>query len=151
MNTNFPDFSSSQQDQFDFTPYATEQPTTPQPKTSEMERFWTITGNWGEFGLYFGLGLCGSLIVRAIPALAPSGVIVSPAVVISLGLMAVFGPEEGRLKGSVILVALAAAMLAGNWDAWLAWVITNAWKITGLVLISAGIAGHFFTGGKRNV
>lgn len=147
-NTNFPDFSSYEQD-LDFSPAPTQQPTAPQPKTSEMERFWAIAGNWGEFGLYFGLGLCGSLIVRAIPALAPSGVIVSPAVVISLALMAVFGPEEGRLKGSVILVALAAAMLAGNWDAWLAWVITNAWKITGLVLISAGIAGYF-TGGKRN-
>jgi hypothetical protein len=42
------------------------------PEVTNIERFWNLTGNWGEFGSYFGAGLSASLIVRAIPALIPS-------------------------------------------------------------------------------
>jgi len=55
------------------------------PEVTNIERFWTLTGNWGEFGSYFGAGLSVSLIVRAIPALIPAAVILIPAA--SLGLL----------------------------------------------------------------
>jgi hypothetical protein len=31
------------------------------PEITNIERFWTLTGNWGEFGSYFGAGLSASL------------------------------------------------------------------------------------------
>jgi hypothetical protein len=51
------------------------------PEVTNIERFWMLTGNWGEFGSYFGVGLSASLIVRAIPALIPAAVILIPAAV----------------------------------------------------------------------
>ena len=62
------------------------------PEVTNIERFWMLTGNWGEFGSYFGAGLSASLIVRAIPALIPAWVILIPAAglglaVFSLSLM----------------------------------------------------------------
>ena len=152
-NTNFPEFSSYQQDQFDFTSYVpTEQPTTPQIKTSEMERFWTATGNWGEFGLYFGLGLSASLIVRAIPVLIPSAVILVPTVGVGLALMGAIAPTDNRTRYQVLLVALFAAIIGGNWDGWMAWLAANAWKI-GLTLSLIGVGLYFVPtlGGKKNV
>lgn len=146
-STNFPDFSSYDQG-LDFTPYATP----PQPKTSEMERFWTATGNWGEFGLYFGLGLSASLLVRAIPMLQPSAVILVPAVGVGLALMSAIAPADDRTKYQVLLVAVTAAIIGGNWDGWMAWLAANAWKI-GLTLVLIGIGAYFVPslGGKKNV
>lgn len=151
-NTNFPNFSSYEQDQFDFTPYVpTQQPTAPQVKTSEMERFWGVIGNWGEFGLYFGLGLSASLIVRAIPVLQPSAVILVPAVGVGLALMGAYAPTEDRTRYQVLLVALTAAVLGGNWDGWMSWLAANAWKI-GLTLLLIGVGVYFVpAGGKKNV
>jgi len=51
------------------------------PEVTNIERFWTLTGNWGEFGSYFGAGLSASLIVRAIPALISADVILIPPLV----------------------------------------------------------------------
>ena len=119
--------------------------------TSEMERFWTITGNWGEFGLYFGLGLSASLIVRAIPVLQPSALILVPAVSAGLVALGIAAPTDTRVRYQVILVATTAAIIAGNWDGWMAWLIANAWKIA-LTLVLVGIGIHFVpAGGKKNV
>jgi hypothetical protein len=43
------------------TPQQFEQQTqTRTPEITNIERFWTLTGNWGEFGSYFGVGLASS-------------------------------------------------------------------------------------------
>lgn len=147
-NLNTDDFTFSTDWQ---PPQADPQPTTPQP-TSEMERFWGVTGNWGEFGLYFGLGLSASLIVRAIPVLIPSAVILVPTVGAGLILMSAIAPTDDRTKYQVILVATTAAIIGGNWDGWIAWIVANAWKI-GATLSLIGISIYFVptAGGKKNV
>ncbi len=149
MNTDF----SSYEQELDFSPYApTQQPTAPQTKTSEMERFWGVTGNWGEFGLYFGLGLSASLLVRAIPVLQPSAVILVPAVGAGLVALGLAAPADTRVRYQVVLVAIATAIIGGNYDAWLEWFAANAWKI-GLTLVLIGIGAYFVPspGGKKNV
>lgn len=117
-----------------------------------MERFWTIAGNWGEFGLYFGLGLSASLIVRAIPLLIPSAVILVPAVGVGLVLMSALAPSDERIRYQVLLVALTAAVIGANWDAWIAWLAVNAWKI-GASMVLIGASAYLVPaalGGKRN-
>jgi hypothetical protein len=96
------------------------------PEVTNIERFWTLTGNWGEFGSYFGVGLSASLIVRAIPALIPAAVILIPAAGLGLAVysLAVDGAE--KLRSQLILIAVGAALIAGNWDAWQAWIIANS-------------------------
>ena len=96
------------------------------PEVTNIERFWTLTGNWGEFGSYFGAGLSASLIVRAIPALIPAAVILIPAAGLGLAVysLAVNGSE--KLRAQLILIAVATALIAGNWDAWQAWIIANS-------------------------
>ena len=90
------------------------------PEVTNIERFWTLTGNWGEFGSYFGVGLSVSLVVRAIPALIPAAVIFIPAV--SLGLLIHSLAVEGaaKLRSQLILIAVGTALLLANWDARLA-------------------------------
>ncbi|MFB2983891.1 hypothetical protein [Microseira sp. BLCC-F43] len=152
MNTNFPDFNSYEQDQFDFSPIApVDQPTTPQIKTSEMERFWGVTGNWGEFGLYFGLGLSASLMVRAIPVFQPSALILIPAVGLGLVALSFAAPSENRVRYQVLLVAITAAIIGGNWDGWMAWLIANTWKI-GASMVLLGTAIHLvpLAGGRKH-
>ncbi len=85
-----------------------------------------LTGNWGEFGSYFGVGLSASLIVRAIPALIPAAVILIPAAGLGLAVysLAVDGAE--KLRSQLILIAVGTALIAGNWDAWQAWIIANS-------------------------
>ena len=96
------------------------------PEVTNIERFWTLTGNWGEFGSYFGAGLSASLIVRAIPALIPAAVILIPAAGLGLAVysLAVDGAE--KLRSQLILIAVGTALIAGNWDAWQAWIIANS-------------------------
>ena len=96
------------------------------PEVTNIERFWTLTGNWGEFGSYFGVGLSASLIVRAIPALIPAAVILIPAAGLGLAVysLAVDGAE--KLRSQLILIAVGTALIAGNWDAWQAWTIANS-------------------------
>jgi len=96
------------------------------PEVTNIERFWTLTGNWGEFGSYFGVGLSASLIVRAIPALIPAAVILIPAAGLGLAMysLAVDGAE--KLRSQLILIAVGTALIAGNWDAWQAWIIANS-------------------------
>ncbi|MEG5066774.1 hypothetical protein QUB33_24465 [Microcoleus sp. B3-A4] len=100
-----------------------------QQKTDEIsgiERFWNLTGNWGEFGSYFGAGLSASLIVRAIPALIPSAVILIPAVGLGLTVFTFSSEGSAKLRSQLILIAVGTALLAANWDAWLAWVVANS-------------------------
>ena len=96
------------------------------PEVTNIERFWTLTGNWGEFGSYFGVGLSASFIVRAIPALIPAAVILIPAAGLGLAVysLAVDGAE--KLRSQLILIAVGTALIAGNWDAWQAWIIANS-------------------------
>ena len=96
------------------------------PEVSNIERFWNLTGNWGEFGSYFGAGLSASLVVRAIPALIPSAVILIPAVGLGLGLFSLVAENSAKLRSQLILLAVATALIAGNWDAWQAWIIANS-------------------------
>ncbi|MEK0187535.1 hypothetical protein [Microcoleus anatoxicus] len=96
------------------------------PEVTNIERFWNLTGNWGEFGSYFGAGLSASLIVRAIPALIPSAVILIPAVGLGLGLYSLSAEGAGKVRSQLILLAVGTALLAGNWDAWQAWIIANS-------------------------
>jgi len=100
-----------------------------QNKTSEVtniERFWMLTGNWGEFGIYFGAGLSASLIVRAIPALIPAAVILIPAAGLGLAVYSLAVDGAAKLRSQLILIAVGAALIAGNWDAWQAWIIANS-------------------------
>jgi hypothetical protein len=59
----YQDFDASEFDELNSeTPQQFEQQTqTRTPEITNIERFWTLTGNWGEFGSYFGAGLSASL------------------------------------------------------------------------------------------
>ncbi|MEG3960148.1 hypothetical protein [Microcoleus sp. herbarium2] len=96
------------------------------PEVTNIERFWTLTGNWGEFGSYFGVGLSASLIVRAIPALIPAAVILIPAAGLGLAVYSLAVDGAAKLRSQLILIAVGAALIAGNWDAWQAWIIANS-------------------------
>ena len=96
------------------------------PEVTNIERFWTLTGNWGEFGSYFGVGLSASLIVRAIPALIPAAVILIPAAGLGLAVYSLAVDGAAKLRSQLILIAIGAALIAGNWDAWQAWIIANS-------------------------
>ena len=113
-------------------------------EVTNIERFWNLTGNWGEFGSYFGASLSASLIVRAIPALIPSAVILIPAVGLGLGLYSLSAEGSGRVRSQLILLAVATALIAGNWDAWQAWIITNSQLLIfslALIVITLGFVG----------
>lgn len=96
------------------------------PEVTNIERFWNLTGNWGEFGSYFGAGLSASLVVRAIPALIPSAVILIPAVGLGLAVFTLASEGTAKLRSQLILIAVGTALIAGNWDAWQAWIIANS-------------------------
>src|SRR4028118_367011 len=124
----YQDFDASE---FDYLSTATpqqfeQQNQTQTPSVSNIERFWNLTGNWGEFGSYFGAGLSASLIVRAIPALIPAAVILIPAAGLGLAVYTLTADGSAKLRSQLILLAVGAALIAGNWDAWLAWVIANS-------------------------
>lgn len=110
------------------------------PEVTNIERFWMLTGNWGEFGSYFGAGLSASLIVRAIPALIPSAVILIPAAGLGLLVHTLTADGSAKLRSQLILIAVGTALLAANWDAWLAWVIANSQLLlfTAALLIVCG-------------
>jgi hypothetical protein len=110
------------------------------PEVSNIERFWNLTGNWGEFGSYFGVGLSASLIVRAIPALIPSAVILIPAVGFGLAVFSFSSEGAAKLRSQLIVIAVATALLSANWDAWLAWIIANSQLLffTAALLIVCG-------------
>src|SRR4028119_269581 len=119
-----------------------QQPQQKADEISNIERFWTLTGNWGEFGSYFGVGLSASLIVRAIPALIPAAVILIPAAGLGLAVysLAVDGAE--KLRSQLILIAVGTALIAGNWDAWQAWIIANSQMLIfsfALIVITLGL------------
>ena len=114
------------------------------PEVTNIERFWNLTGNWGEFGSYFGAGLSVSLIVRAIPALIPSAVILIPAIGLGLGLFSLMAENSAKLRSQLILLAVATALIAGNWDAWQAWIIANSQLLIfslALIVITVGFVG----------
>ena len=96
------------------------------PEVTNIERFWMLTGNWGEFGSYFGAGLSASLIVRAIPALIPAWVILIPAAGLGLAVFSFSSEGAAKLRSQLILIAVGTALIAGNWDAWQAWIIANS-------------------------
>lgn len=114
------------------------------PEISGIERFWNLTGNWGEFGIYFGSGLSASLIVRAIPSLIPSAVILIPAVGLGLAVFSLSSEGSARVRSQLILIAVATALIAGNWDAWQAWMIANSQLLVlsfALIVIILGFVG----------
>lgn len=96
------------------------------PEVTNIERFWMLTGNWGEFGSYFGAGLSASLVVRAIPALVPAAVILIPAAGLGLLVHSLTVDGAAKLRSQLILIAVGTALLSANWDAWLAWVMANS-------------------------
>jgi hypothetical protein len=114
------------------------------PEITNIERFWLLTGNWGEFGSYFGAGLSASLIVRAIPALIPAAAILIPAASLGLALYSFSAESSGKVRSQLILLAIGTALLAGNWDAWQAWIIANSQMLIfsfALIVITAGFVG----------
>jgi hypothetical protein len=138
----YQDFDASE---FDYLSTATpqqfeQQNQTQTPSVSNIERFWNLTGNWGEFGSYFGAGLSASLIVRAIPALIPAAVILIPAAGLGLAVYTLTADGSAKLRSQLILIAVATALLSANWDAWLAWVIANSQLLlfTAALLIVCG-------------
>jgi hypothetical protein len=100
-----------------------QQPQTKTPEISNIERFWTLTGNRGEFGSYFGAGLSASLVVRAIPALIPAAVILIPAAGLGLALYSLSAEGSAKVRSQLILLAVGTALISANWDAWIAWVV----------------------------
>jgi len=138
----YQDFDASE---FDYLSTATpqqfeQQNQTQTPSVSNIERFWNLTGNWGEFGSYFGAGLSASLIVRAIPALIPAAVILIPAAGLGFAVYTLTADGSAKLRSQLILIAVATALLSANWDAWLAWVIANSQLLlfTAALLIACG-------------
>lgn len=138
----YQDFDASEFDYLNSeTPQQFEQQTqTPTPEITNIERFWTLTGNWGEFGSYFGAGLSASLIVRAIPALIPAAVILIPAASLGLLVHTLTADGSAKLRSQLILIAVGTALIAANWDARLAWVIANSQLLlfTAALLIISG-------------
>jgi hypothetical protein len=138
----YQDFDPSEFDYLNSeTPQQFEQQTqTRTPEITNIERFWTLTGNWGEFGSYFGAGLSASLIVRAIPALIPAAVILIPAASLGLLVHTLTADGSAKLRSQLILIAVGTALLSANWDAWLAWVIANSQLLlfTAALLIVSG-------------
>jgi uncharacterized membrane protein YczE len=96
------------------------------PEISNIERFWNLTGNWGEFGSYFGACLSASLVVRAVPALIPAAVILIPAASLGLLVHTLTADGPAKLRSQLILIAIGTALLSANWDAWLAWIVANS-------------------------
>jgi len=96
------------------------------PEITNIERFWNLTGNWGEFGSYFGAGLSASLVVRAVPALIPAAVILIPAASLGLLVHTLTADGPAKLRSQLILIAIGTALLSANWDAWLAWIVANS-------------------------
>jgi uncharacterized membrane protein YczE len=142
----YQDFDASEFDYLNSTtPQQFDQPNQQtQPEITNIERFWTLTGNWGEFGSYFGAGLSTSLIVRAVPALIPAAVILIPAAGLGLAVysLAVNGAE--KLRSQLILIAVGTALIAGNWDAWQAWIVANSQLLIfsfALIVITLGFVG----------
>lgn len=123
-------------------PQETQQETqTKAPELTNIERFWILTGNWGEFGSYFGAGLSASLIVRAIPALIPAAVILIPAASLGLLVHTLTADGSAKLRSQLIVIAVGTALLSANWDAWLAWVIANSQLLMfsfALIVITVG-------------
>jgi hypothetical protein len=138
----YQDFDASEFDDLNSeTPQQFEQQTqTRTPEITNIERFWTLTGNWGEFGSYFGAGLSASLIVRAIPTLIPAAVILIPAASLGLLVHTLTADGSAKLRSQLILIAVGTALIAANWDAWLAWVIANSQLLlfTAALLIISG-------------
>jgi hypothetical protein len=102
-----------------------------------------LTGNWGEFGSYFGVGLSVSLVVRAIPALIPAAVILIPAVSLGLAIFSFSSEGAASLRSQLILIAVGTALIAGNWDAWQAWIIANSQMLIfsfALIVITVGFS-----------
>jgi hypothetical protein len=139
----YQDFDASEFDYLNSTtPQQFEQQTqTRTPEITNIERFWTLTGNWGEFGSYFGAGLSASLIVRAIPTLIPAAVILIPAASLGLLVHTLTADGSAKLRSQLILIAVGTALIAANWDAWLAWVLANSQVLIfsfSLVVITVG-------------
>lgn len=149
------DFDSSD---YDYLSSGTSTQTEPQtqaktPEITNIERFWTLTGNWGEFGLYFGAGLSASLIVRAVPVLIPSAVILFPAIGLGLGLFSLTADGPAQLRSQLILIAVGTAILAANWDAWTAWVAANSQMLiltaTALVITIGFVAAQVWSKARQ--
>lgn len=123
------EFDSSEFDYLNGDTFTQSEQQKQQQKTDEIsgiERFWNLTGNWGEFGIYFGVGLSASLITRAIPAIIPAAVIFFPAVSIGVGIYSLGAEGIAKTRTHLILMAIGTALISGNWDAWTAWIIANS-------------------------
>ena len=82
--------------------------------------------------------------MRAIPALIPAAVILIPAAGLGLAVysLAVNGSE--KLRSQLILIAVGTALIAGNWDAWQAWIVANSQLLIfsfALIVITLGFVG----------
>ncbi|MEG4087536.1 hypothetical protein [Microcoleus sp. POL10_C6] len=111
---------------------------------SGIERFWNLTGNLGEFGAYFSGGLAASLIIRGIPALIPAAVILVPGIGLGLAIFTASSKGSAQVRALLILIAIGTALIAGNWDAWLAWIIANSQMLIfsgALIVITFGFVG----------
>jgi hypothetical protein len=131
-----------------------QQQQTKTPEISNIERFWNLTGNWGEFGSYFGAGLSASLVVRAIPAMIPAVVILIPAAGLGLALYSLSAEGSGKVRSQLILLAVGTALLAGNWDAWQAWIVANSQMLIFsfvLIVITLGFVGAQIWSNLSNV
>lgn len=140
------EFNTSEFDYLNADNFAQAENTNQPAKTevTNIERFWSLTGNWGEFGSYFGAGLSVSLIVRAIPALIPAAVILIPATGLGLALYSLSAEGSGKVRSQLILLAIGTALIAGNWDAWQAWIIINSQLLIltfALIVIVLGFVG----------
>jgi hypothetical protein len=143
----YPEFDASEfGSDFDYlnteTPQQFEEPNqTQKTEITNIERFWNLAGNWGEFGAYFSAGLTASLMVRAIPALIPAAVILIPAAGLGLTVFTLSSEGTAKLRSQLILIAVGTALIAGNWDAWQAWIIVNSQMLIfsfAIIVISLG-------------
>jgi len=58
-----------------------------------------------------------------------------------LGLCALSADGPAKLRSQLILIAIGTALIAANWDAWLAWIVANSHLLIfsfALIVITAG-------------
>jgi hypothetical protein len=68
-------------------------------------------------------------------------VILIPAASLGLALYSLSAEGSGKVRSQLILIAIGTALLAGNWDAWQAWIVANYQLLIfsfALIVITAG-------------
>jgi len=84
----------------------------------------------------------------------PAVVILIPAAGLGLALYSLSAEGSGKVRSPLILLAVGTALLAGNWDAWQAWIVANSQMLIFsfvLIVITLGFVGAQIWSNLSNV